>query len=557
MVSLSIQNRAAALAAYAGTVAFLLTLVLSGYGPHDMPHSQHALIAGGVCALLSWLCVRWSVAATTRALETAITRLEDAAKGDLEGKIPPEVMLRAPSLAQAMGGLFRQLNDQMATVQRLAMFDPVTGLANRTSFRRSAEARLADLGADASAAMLFIDLDRFKAVNDTLGHAVGDQLLAMVGNRLRAIGDRFTTDDRSGAPLIGRLSGDEFTLLFPALACPADAGPIASAILAALSEPFELAGQEVRIGASIGVALHPQHGTSLGELMRAADVAMYHAKATGRGRFEFYSPTLADEIAERAQLDTDLRDALDGDQFGLVFQPQVTIGGNQVVAAEALLRWRHPSGEERLPGAFLRRAEESGLIVEIGEWVIESVAATIRRWAAIGLDHRLAVNVSRRQLDHAQFFRRLREAMHMAGAPAHLLELEITEELAMHCSDAVVAAIAALRADGATIAIDDFGTGYSNIFRLRDLPIDRVKLDRSLIEAVADDPEARTIVQSLVGLIHGMGLEAVAEGVERPEQAEVLRVVGCDVIQGYAIAAPMPEQAFLDWSHDGAFRLRA
>jgi len=221
------------------------------------------------------------------------------------------------------------------------------------------------------------------------------------------------------------------------------------------------------------------------------------------------------------------------------------------VAAEALLRWRHPKGL-KMPASFIQRAEETGLIVDIGEWVVASVAETISRWGALGIEQRMAVNISPRQIDHAGFFRRLRDAMHAANAPAGLLELEITETLAMHCSEEVVEAIAALRADGASVAIDDFGTGYSNLARLRDLPVDRVKLDRSLIEHVADRAEARTIVHAVIGLIHGLGCEAVAEGIESEAQAEVLRVIGCDVLQGYAIAQPMGEEAFLSWVRDVA-----
>lgn len=265
---------------------------------------------------------------------------------------------------------------------------------------------------------------------------------------------------------------------------------------------------------------------------------------------------LAAEIAERAQLESDLREAVERSQFALVFQPQVALVGGRIVAAEALLRWHHPSGELRRPDSFIRRAEETGLIVEIGEWVIATVADTIARWEALGVEQRLAINVSRRQLDHASFFRKLREAMRAAGAPARLLELEITETMAMHFSGETLDAIAALRTDGATIAIDNFGTGYSNLGRLRDLPVDRVKLDRSLVEYVHQDEHARTVVQAVVGLIHGLGFEAVAEGIESEAQAEVLRILGCDVVQGYGVAPPMGEVAFLDWARGSASAAR-
>ena len=348
------------------------------------------------------------------------------------------------------------------------------------------------------------------------------------------------------APLIGRLAGDEFTMFLPSVdATPARA--VAEEILRAIAAPFVLAGTEVEIGASLGVALRREHGTTLTELMRAADAAMYHAKARGRGRAEFFSDELAAGLARRVQLEQDLRAAIGGDQFALVYQPQVSAQDGRIVAAEALLRWRHPTDGLRLPGSFIQRAEETGLIVEIGEWVIASVAETIARWGRIGIEQRLAVNISPRQIDHIGFFRQLRAAMHAADAPARLLELEITESLAMHCSPEVVEEIALLRADGATIAIDDFGTGYSNLARLRDLPVDRVKLDRSLVEHIVGAPEARTIAQAVIGLIHGLGCEAVAEGIESADQAEVLRIIGCDVVQGYAVAPPMDEAAFLDW----------
>lgn len=556
MASSSLLNRAVFFAICAGAMAFVLTLIATGHGLFELVGLQHAAIAAAICALLCWASVYRSLRTSAGALDAAITRLVAAAKGDLESPVPGAVVIHAPPLAKAMTDLFRQLHVQIDGVQQLALFDPVTGLPNRIHFRRTVERQLTELPVDAHAAMFFIDLDRFKRVNDTLGHAIGDHLLAMVANRLRAVVERFTPEGDALRPLIGRLAGDEFTIFFPRLARPGDADRIARGVLFALSESFDLANQDVAIGASIGIALRPEHGETLTDLMRAADTAMYHAKGTGRGRAEQFSDRLALELAERAQLEADLRDALDQEQFGLVFQPQIGLSDRRVVAAEALLRWRHPSGEERLPGAFLHRAEESGLIVEIGEWVIASVAATIRRWGAIGVDHRLAVNVSQRELDHAQFFRRLRDAMLSAGAPASLLELEITETMAMHCSEEVIEAIAALRADGATIAIDDFGTGYSNLGRLRTLPIDRIKLDRSVIATVTESQEALAVVQSLVGLIHGLGLEAVAEGVERADQAEVLRIIGCDVIQGYAVAEPMPERAFLAWSQGEGERLR-
>jgi diguanylate cyclase (GGDEF)-like protein len=550
MQGVTLKSRAVTFAICAGAFVFILALAATSRGHFDVPGATRALIAAIICAVMCWAYAEHTIAATAAAIDAAIERLAAAANGDLESEIPAEVAKCVPQLAESMEGLFGQLHSNLDSVQRLALFDPVTALPNRIHFRRSCERVLTDLPPDAMAALFFIDLDRFKAVNDTLGHAVGDQLLGMVANRLRAVADRFARAGDTQVPLIGRLSGDEFTMFFPVLPHMRDADRIGRGILFALSEPFDLADQEVCIGASVGIAMRPEHGTTLTDLMRAADAAMYHAKATGRGRAEHFTERLANDIAERAQLETDLRSAVEREQFALVYQPQVSAIDGQIVGAEALLRWQHPERGLCLPGSFISRAEETGLIVEIGEWVVETVARTISRWERMGVEQRLAVNISPRQLDHAAFFRRLRDAMHAAGAPASKLELEITETLAMHCSSDVIDAIAALRADGASIAIDDFGTGYSNLARLRDLPVDRVKLDRSLIEHVASQAEARTIAQAVIGLIHGLGCEAVAEGIETMDQLDVLRVIGCDVLQGYVIAQPMAETEFLAWARD-------
>ena len=548
MNGVSLKSRAIVFAICAGAFVFILALAATSRGNFDTENAGRALIAAIICAAMCWAYAERTIASTAAAIDAAIDRLSRAANGDLQSEIPAEVGECVPPLADAMDGLFRQLHSNLESVQRLALFDPVTALPNRVHFRRSCERVLTELPTEAMAALFFIDLDRFKAVNDTLGHAMGDQLLGMVANRLRAVADRFIVEGDLRQPLIGRLSGDEFTIFFPVIANVRDADRIGRGILFALSEPFDLADQEVCIGASVGIAMRPEHGTTLTDLMRAADAAMYHAKGNGRGRAEHFSEQLATEIAERARLETDLRGAVEQDQFALVYQPQISAGDGRIVAAEALLRWQHPERGLCLPGTFIARAEETGLIVEIGEWVVENVANTIARWGKLGVEQRMAVNISPRQLDHAAFFRRLRDAMQAAGAPARLLELEITETLAMHCSREVIDAIAALRADGASIAIDDFGTGYSNLARLRDLPLDRVKLDRSLVENVATNAEARTIAQAVIGLIHGIGCEVVAEGIETQAQLDVLRVIGCDVLQGYVIAQPMAEHDFIAWA---------
>jgi diguanylate cyclase (GGDEF)-like protein len=548
MEGVTLKSRAVAFAMCAGAVAFILAIVATSNGNIGLDNIARATIPAIVCAAMCWASADRAIASTAAAIDSAIGRLTSAAHGDLDGEIPPEIDEQVPELASAMRGLFQQLGTNLESVHRLAMFDSVTALPNRTNFRRTCERVLTELPQGNIAALFFIDLDRFKSVNDTMGHAMGDLLLGMVANRLRAVADRVQSELEVPTPLIGRLAGDEFTIFVSDLKRIGEGARIGRAILFALAEPFDLMGQEVEIGASIGIAVRPDHGHNLTDLMRAADAAMYYAKENGRGRAEYFTQELADKMADRAQLESDLRGAIDHGQFALVFQPQVSLPAGRIVAAEALLRWQHPHHGLRLPGAFLQRAEETGLIVEIGDWVIVTVAETIARWGRMGIEQRLAINISRRQLDHAAFFNRLRAAMLAANAPAHLLELEITETLAMHCSDEVIAALELLRADGASIVIDDFGTGYSNIARLRALPVDRIKLDPSLIEHIAESAEARTIAHAVIGLIHGLGCEAVGEGIESQAQADVLRVIGCDVIQGYAIAQPMDEDAFIAWS---------
>lgn len=544
----TLRNRTIIFAGGAGIAALLLALAAVWGGQLGAGMVVLALLAAIAVGIVCWLTAEYAFTSSSAAMDIAVGRLSRAAEGDLTGRIPDGLSRRAPRMADAMERLFRQWQANMDNVHRLALFDPVTGLPNRTHFRRSCERELAMLPAGRHAVLYFIDLDRFKTINDTMGHASGDILLGMVATRLRGVANRFTTEESTRRPLVGRLAGDEFTMFFPVLDNIRDAERIARAVLFALSEEFSLSDQQVSLGASIGIAIAPEHGRSLNELMRAADAAMYHAKNNGGGHAIHFNDSLAAEIAERAQLESDLRDAMEKSEFRLVYQPQLCARSRNVVAAEALLRWQHPDGL-KMPATFIHRAEETGLIVEIGDWVIARAAETIVRWQELGVRQRLAVNVSPRQIDHAGFFHRLRAALEDARAPAELLELEITESLAMRCSQEVVEAIAELRAEGASIAIDDFGTGYSNLARLRELPVDRVKLDRSLIEHVVERGECRTVAQAVINLIHGLGYEAVAEGIETEAQAEVLRLIGCDVLQGFALGRPMMEEDFLAWVH--------
>jgi len=554
MEGFSLKSRAIAFALCVGAGAFILAILASSGGQPGAA-AGNALIVAVICAAMSWASADQALASVAGAVDSAIKRLSQAAHGDYESRTPDDVRACLPELADSMDALFRETRSTFDSIHNLAMYDPVTSLANRTNFRRNVERVLTDLSPDRLSALIFVDLDNFKSVNDTLGHAHGDQLLVKVANRLSAVLRPDGDERRAGT--IGRLAGDEFTIFIPDLRDREEGRRIAQRVLYALGEDIELAGHNVRVGASIGVAFHPEHGRSLTTLMKAADVAMYHAKACGRAQVQIYTDALADALSGKLELEHDLRRALADSQFELVYQPQVAIAGDEPLSAEALLRWNHPDYGVRLPGAFIDTAEESSLIVEIGDWVIDAVAATIARWETLGVRQRLAINISARQIEQRDFFARLRDRLAHYGATPRLLELEITESLAMTCGESAFRELSELRAEGAMVSIDDFGTGYSNFSRLRDMPIDRVKLDRSMIADIAISDQARAIVQAVIGLIHGLGHKVVAEGVESREQVDVLRVIGCDAIQGYAIAEPMAEHLFLEWSGNGERRLIA
>jgi diguanylate cyclase (GGDEF)-like protein len=459
-----------------------------------------------------------------------------------------------PKLAAAVDSLFAEVRASIENAHALGMYDPVTSLPNRLHFRSEADKLMSEALENTSSAMLFVDLDRFKMVNDSLGHARGDQLLIMVANRLRVVVNAEFTGSARARPLLARLAGDEFTIFFPAIESVADVERLARRIVLAISEPFELCSHTVDIGASIGIAVSPDHGTSIEALMRAADIAMYSAKSSGGGQHCLFDADLAAEHQQKIETEKALGEAIQRDEFVLAFQPQMSLVTGELAGAEALLRWNHPRDGLRNPSSFIPIAERTGLIAEIGDWVIAEMASTLANWHRGGFDGRVAFNVSPRQLDRPDFFHRMRQSFGDAGVPLSLIELEFTETAAMEVSAGVLAEIAALRADGVRIAIDDFGTGYSNLARLRSMPLDRVKLDPSLIADIDTSEKVRVIVQAVIQLIKGVECEVVAEAVETVAQADILRAMGCDTVQGFIFSEPMFELEFLAWTNSGRGR---
>ena len=534
----------------AGVASFIFSLLAFLYITSFNEKIIASIVAGAFCLLVSYIASERPNSQSARALSALGDRLLAVEQGDLTSPTPKIVREAMPKLATAVDSLFAEVRASIENAHALGMYDPVTSLPHRLQVRAEADKLLAARSPETMAAMLFVDLDRFKNVNDSLGHARGDQLLIMVANRLRVVVTAEVGEGQAGRPLLARLAGDEFTIFFPEIETAADAERVARRIALAISEPFELHGHSMDIGASVGVAISPEHGVAIESLMRAADIAMYQAKNSGGGRYCLFSEELAAEHQRKVDTEAALSEAVQRGEFLLALQPQLSCATGEVVGAEALLRWNHPREGMRLPGTFIPIAEQTGIIAEIGDWVIAEVASMLAEWQSQGIDRRIAFNVSPRQLDRADFFQRMRTTFADAGVPLSMIELEFTESAAMECSETVLAEIAALRRDGAWIAIDDFGTGYSNLARLRAMPLDRVKLDPSLIADIETSEKARVVVQAVVQLIKGVGAGIVAEAVENAAQADILRAMGCETVQGFVFAHPMFEEEYLEWTQN-------
>jgi diguanylate cyclase (GGDEF)-like protein len=537
----------AILSCAAGIASFLFSLAALLYLTAFNEKILASLVAGAFCLLVSYVASERPNSESARALSALSERLLAVEDGDLVSPAPAIVRRAMPKVAAAVDSLFAEVRASIENAHALGMYDPVTSLPNRLHFRSEADKLLGEAPDGRRSAMLFVDLDRFKSVNDSLGHARGDQLLIMVANRLRVVVNAEYAGNARARPLLARLAGDEFTMFFPEIQSADEIERIARRVVVGIAEPFELCSHSVDIGASIGIAISPDHGTSIEALMRAADIAMYRAKSSGGGRHCLFDAALAAEHQLKVETERALTEAVQRGDFLLAFQPQMSLVTGEVCGAEALLRWNHPRDGMRLPGTFIHIAEKTGVIAEVGDWVTAEVASLLGSWSNNGFHGRLAFNVSPRQVDRADFFTKLRQSFAEAQVPLSMIELEFTESAAMEASEPVLAEIGALRADGARIAIDDFGTGYSNLARLRSMPLDRVKLDPSLILDIDTSEKARVVVQAVIQLIKGVGCEVVAEAVETAAQADILRAMGCDTVQGYVFAAPMFEEEFLAW----------
>ncbi len=430
-----------------------------------------------------------------------------------------------------------QIKDSQRKAEYLATHDPLTGLPNRALFHDRLRHALAQARRQkARLALLFIDLDNFKTINDTLGHDIGDELLKQAARRLREVVRDVDT--------VARLGGDEFTALLSD--CTAEiADHVARRIADDLSASFEIAGRSLFVSASIGVAFYPEDGSDSSSLVRAADAAMYRAKEQGRNRVEFFKPDLQVRLMKRAALEGALREALRAKRLRLVFQPKFAIADRDMVGAEALLRWRDPELGEVSPGEFIPVAEASGLILEVGRAVEDLLLGQMAGWLSMGLTlPSIAFNVSPRSLREPDFAQQLTAKIDAAGVPRTLLQVEITEGALLENSSHVTANLAQLDAAGLRIAVDDFGTGYSSLSYLKRLPIDELKIDKSFVDGLGHDKEDEAIARAVLGLAKALGLDTVAEGVETDRQLAWLQQQGCDIAQGYLLSRPLEVEAF-------------
>lgn len=439
-----------------------------------------------------------------------------------------------------VAGSLHEVTDRKQVEERLqhdALHDPLTGLPNRALFMDRLEQALerAKRRPDKLFAVMFLDLDRLKVVNDTRGHAAGDELLRALARRLQGC--------LRGVDTVARLGGDEFAFLIEEVEGPADATRAASRILADVSAPFPLDGRDVPATASVGITLGPRHYEHASEMLRDADVAMYRAKAQGRGRQQVFDRSMQERAAHLLRLEGDLRHALDRGELRLHYQPVVSLSSGRIVAMEALARWVHPQRGLLLPEDFIPLADETGLIVPLGRWAVAEACRQLRAWQDVSDTIRVSVNLSGRQFRHHGLVAEVEESLEESGAPAGALELELNEASLIDDADRAAGVVEALSGVGVRLALDHFGTGYSSLGALHRFRLHGIKIDRSFVQALGDPAVQAQVVRGAIALGRSLELDVVAQGVETAEQLERLRALDCGSVQGFYLARPQEPDA--------------
>jgi len=456
------------------------------------------------------------------------------------------------ALARVFESMSRNLRESRDQATYLAHHDALTGLPNRRMFQEYLQRALSHAQRhEEHLALLFLDLDNFKQVNDTMGHQAGDALLTDLADRLTECLRREdpllrlpATAAASPMETVARVGGDEFLVLLPHLGSGADAALVARRILQALERPFRVAGTDFHCSTSIGISVFPEDGRSVPELIKNADIAMYHAKDQGRNNYQYFDASLNQAAMERLTMENALREAIEKGQFLLHYQPKLDLASGRIRGAEALIRWHHPGLGMVPPVRFIPTAEASGLIAPIGEWVIRTAVAQAAEWHRQGLELELSINISTVQLNRQNVCAVLADALRRSGCPPQRLEIELTETSIMQAHESATSMLEDIRALGVRISMDDFGVGYSSFSYLRNLPIDILKIDRSFVRDIISDPDDAAIISAILAMAHTLGLEVIAEGVETEAQRDFLRQHDCDLIQGYLISRPLPADEF-------------
>ncbi|MCB1303114.1 MAG: EAL domain-containing protein [Leptospiraceae bacterium] len=431
-----------------------------------------------------------------------------------------------------------RIKDYQHELEKLAHSDPLTGLANRLLFHERLNQAMSTARRNGERlAILFLDLDNFKDVNDSLGHPVGDQVLREAARRLLEVSNEDQT--------VARFGGDEFLYLVPRIESSGEVALVADQVARTLGEPYRIGDRNLNITVSLGLTIFPDHAASADEMIQQADTAMYRAKKDGL-RYRFYSQELTDDATRRVRLASELRRGLEREEFQLNFQPQVSLANGELIGLEALVRWKHPSEGMISPDSFIPLAETMGLIIPLGEWVLRNACMQAKLWLDKGIHfRRVAVNVSPQQLQSGDFANRVFAILQETGLSASHLEIEITENSLMDLAESIVEQLHSLRAEGVAVAIDDFGVGYSSLSYLKDLPVDRLKIDRSFVSALPHDQSLNAISRAIIGLGKNLGFEVIAEGIELEEQRRHLLHEGCEQGQGFLFGRPVPAESLV------------